>query len=144
MMKMEDKVFIDTNILVYLTDETSEFYKKTYDIFFELLKGNELYFSYQVIREYSVVVTRHGRIKMPLSTSDLLVSISKWKKVLWICDENKGVHNCLMKLINDYGINGKRIHDANIVATMVNYGIKNLFTYNIDDFKNFKEVELIK
>jgi predicted nucleic acid-binding protein len=38
---------------------------------------------------------------------------------------------------------GKRIHDANIAATMIANGVSILFTLNVEDFKTFKEIRLI-
>ena len=144
MAMMVDKVFIDTNVLVYLSDEKSKFYEDAYKKFMVLLSEKELWFSYQVIREFSVILSRSGRILNPLAPSELVKAVIKWKKVLKVCDENKVVNERLMKLIEKYEIKGKRIHDANIVATMLSNGIKKIFTYNVDDFKNFAEIEIIK
>ena len=43
-----------------------------------------------------------------------------------------------------YRIIGKKVHDTTITATMIKYNIKNLLTYNIKDFKEFKEIKLEK
>lgn len=36
-------------------------------------------------------------------------------------------------------INGKQVHDANIVATMQAHGIRHLLTYNASDFRRYAE-----
>jgi hypothetical protein len=41
-----------------------------------------------------------------------------------------------------YKIQGKAIHDANIVATMLAYNIRLLVTYNTSDFRRFCEIVL--
>jgi len=48
-----------------------------------------------------------------------------------------------VELIKAHDIKGKKIHDANIVAAMMVNLIETLFTFNTDDFKRFKNVELI-
>ncbi|MBO1348300.1 MAG: hypothetical protein EBE86_013325 [Hormoscilla sp. GUM202] len=37
-------------------------------------------------------------------------------------------------------IGGAQVHDANIVATMLVYGIGELLTNNVDDFNRFSEL----
>lgn len=39
-------------------------------------------------------------------------------------------------LLQRYGVRGKRVHDANIVAVMMTYGLKGLATYSLPD--NFR------
>jgi len=50
---------------------------------------------------------------------------------------------CCKELIKKYNVRGKRIHDANIVATMLCNEIKIIFTKNLVDFKVFKEIQII-
>ena len=47
----------------------------------------------------------------------------------------------LRDLVRRYQVRGKRIHDANIVATMMTHGVSRLATYNVKDF-DFREVIL--
>ena len=42
-----------------------------------------------------------------------------------------------------YGLHGKRLHDANIVATMSIHGIRTLVTQNPGDFAPFDEIDLV-
>ena len=46
----------------------------------------------------------------------------------------------LLKLMTEINIGGKQVHDANIVATMLVYGIPRLLTHNIGDFARFSEL----
>jgi len=46
----------------------------------------------------------------------------------------------LVKLMGDFQIGGKQVHGANIVATMLAYGIPSLLTHNVKDFQRFGEV----
>lgn len=64
---MRDKVFLDTNVLVYLADEDSSFHLGVVNKRKELVKGSELWISRQILREYAVVMTRSGVVEKPLS-----------------------------------------------------------------------------
>ena len=44
-----------------------------------------------------------------------------------------------MEILGVYPSGGKQIHDANIVATMLVYGIDTLLTLNVEDMKRFAD-----
>ncbi len=54
-----------------------------------------------------------------------------------IADETEAVTDQLIELIREFPTGGKQIHDANIIATMLVYGIDTLLTQNIEDMKRF-------
>ena len=52
-------------------------------------------------------------------------------------EENATVlHECL-RLVRQYGVLGKQVHDCNIVATMRAHGVRYLATRNEADFKRY-------
>jgi len=142
-MPMPDKVFLDTNILVYLANEDSPFHHRVVPRFKKLAGECELWISRQVLREYAVIMTRTGTVEKPLSPKEVAADIEQWEGIFQIADETEEVTRILVELIKEYDIKGKSIHDANIIATMTANMIENLFTFNADDFKKFTNVELI-
>jgi predicted nucleic acid-binding protein len=139
---MRDKIFVDTNILVYLSNEDSSFHVEVNKKFIEISAQYELWISRQVLREYAVVMSSLAIIEKPLTAEEVVQDIEKWGKIFKIADETSEVTEILKKLIKEYDLKGKRIHDANIVATMLANSINKLYTLNIDDFKKFKGIEL--
>ena len=140
---MRDKIFIDTNILVYLANEYSSFHLGATEMFKEIAGKCELWISRQVLREYAVVMTRPGIVEKPLSSQDVVSDIEKWESIFLIADETEETTRTLVQLIKSYDIKGKKVHDANIVATMIGNSIQTLFTLNADDFRRFIEIELV-
>lgn len=57
-----------------------------------------------------------------------------------MADDTAAVTEQLIKLMANFEIGGKQIHDANIVATMLAYGIPCLLTRNTKDFERFADV----
>ena len=57
-----------------------------------------------------------------------------------VADDTAAVTSQLVKLMEDFKIGGKQVHDANIVASMLAYGIPCLLTHNVKDFERFGEV----
>ena len=141
---MKDRIFLDTNILVYLSDEGAEFHKIVKDTFQNVSKKYEIWISRQVLREYAVVVSRKECVEKPLKPGEINDDIAKWEQLFMVIDETKEVTENLKKLIAKYNLKGKRIHDANIVAAMMKISIPLLLTFNVKDFKEFKEIQIME
>ena len=140
---MQDKVFLDTNILIYLVNEDSPFHDNVLNKFKEIASRNELWISRQILREYAVVVTRPGTVEKPLSPEIIASDIENLKDTFHVADETEETTRILIELIKSYKITGKNIHDANIFATMTANSIRNLFTLNTGDFQKFNDLILI-
>lgn len=54
-----------------------------------------------------------------------------------VADETAAVTRTLCELLAETSTGGKQVHDANIVATMLVYGVPALLTHNVADFKRF-------
>jgi predicted nucleic acid-binding protein len=66
-----------------------------------------------------------------------LENIASFQQCIQILEETVQVSNRLLKLVATHKLTGKRIHDANIVATMLENGITRLVTLNPSDFSCF-------
>jgi len=141
---MPDRVFLDTNILVHLANVDSLQNVPLTSLFDDLRKTFELWISRQVLREYAVVMTRPGLIEKPITQRQLISDIEKWETLFHVADETEEVTGNLKRLLSRYTLQGKRIHDANIVATAMAYSIPVLFTLNREDFKGFREIQLMQ
>ena len=57
-----------------------------------------------------------------------------------MADDTVLVTGQLIKLLRNFKVGGKQVHDANIVATMLAYDIPCLLTHNIKDFQRFERM----
>lgn len=137
-MKDEDeKIFIDTNILVYAYDASAkEKHEKAKQILSECFEGiKEFYVSNQVLSEF-IHVTQN-KIEEPLPEGEIkeiineIATIKSWKKI------NYSVQT-LQKIFHE---KGKHTWDKIIAATMKENNIQTIYTENI---KHFKEMTGIK
>lgn len=132
------KVFLDTNILLrmILTQmnhhaEVDALVKRT------IREGAELWISGQVIREFIVQATHPRTLAEPLTIEQVVREIEAMKPLFQIADETAAVRDKLLELLQQYPTQGKQVHDANIVATMLAYEIDTLLTLNVGDLKRF-------
>lgn len=137
---MPNKVFVDTNVLLRATvaqfpDYTTvkPFLEKYID------QGDELWISGQVVREYFNQTTRPQSFMKPMDAAQIEAQYKKLRAVFKIAPETEAVIDQFVKLIQTHPTGGKQVHDANLVATMLVYGIDTLLTINVSDLARFKD-----
>lgn len=142
---MGDKVFVDTNILLRTLFAEMELHAESSELLKQVIQnGAELWISGQILREFMVQTTHPKTLKQPLQIAEVIQSINKIKLLFAVADDTLLVRDKLLELLQNYPTQGKQIHDANVVATMLAYGIETLLTLNIDDFKRFQDkIQLI-
>ena len=141
MIKDVNSVFFDTNVLVYANVMESPLHQlaiKTIQSYYDI--GTELWISRQILREYIAVLTRPQIFTKPVSVSVVADRIRFFQSYFQVAEENPQITEVLLTLIERFGISGKQVHDANIIATMQVYGIQNLITHNVSDFKRFSSI----
>jgi len=139
-MNNKKSLFIDTNILVYANVIETPFHQQAlaainaaYD------SGRTIWINRQVIREYLVTLTR-SQVFDNLPKTTVLEQVEQFIDRFQVADDTIDVTEQLIKLIENFKIGGKQVHDSNIVATMLAYDIPCLLTHNIKDFRRFENV----
>jgi len=144
-MKAGETVFVDTNVLLSATDRSRLHHDEARGLSRVAREaGCHLALSGQIIREYLVVATRPVEVNgLGMSPADALHNISTFLPRAVLCEETEAVSLRLRSLVATHALSGKRIHDANIVATMVAHDIHWLVTENGDDFEGFAEMQAL-
>lgn len=145
MIPAGESIFFDTNILLIATDESRKGHSDAKFLLNTLLKqGVNICFSGQVAREYLVVASRPVRVNgLGLSSDHAVHNITAFKERSLFLEETRFTSELLQHMVLHYDLKGKRIHDANIIATMRTHRIKYLLTENPADFECFGDVELV-
>ena len=139
-MTMGVKAFVDTNILLRALLTEINLHTEADALLKQMLRQDaELWISGQVIREFIVQATHPKTLKVPLRMDEVIDEINRIKPLFSVADETAAVREKLLELLRDHPTAGKQVHDANIVATMLVYGIDTLLTLNIDDLKRFSD-----
>ncbi len=137
----DNPVFIDTNILIYANLALSPFHVQAIQRLQALVEqGIELWISRQTLREYLAGMTRRGDLTGEIPVSSLVVDVQYFAKSFRLAEDNSQVTERLLTLMEEISSGGKQVHDANIVATMLVYGIPQLLTHNTGDFARFSEL----
>jgi predicted nucleic acid-binding protein len=59
---------------------------------------------------------------------------------LTVLPEGPGIFSTWRSLVVHYGISGKQVHDARIVAAMITNGVPRLLTFDTGDFSRYTEI----
>lgn len=140
-----DVLFVDTNVLLTATDESRPDHANAVRLLGDSARhGLHLAASGQILREYLVVATRPiGANGLGLAVQDAVTNVGELLRSIHVYAETADVARRLWELGSRHGLHGKRLHDANIVATMAVHGVRALITQNPRDFAPFDEVDLM-
>lgn len=147
MKKEFDKVCIDANVLIYATfpDFENDKYKKSVAMLDSLTtSGKTLYTTAQVLREFFAISTNSKIFKKPLTCMQASKKIKEFLDTFNLACESESAVNTLLKLLEKHPVLRQKIHDMNIVATMIDNNVSHLMTFNGSDFKNIKEISVIE
>lgn len=139
----DDALFVDTNVLVYANVAEAPLHGVALHAITQAQgNGRDLWISRQVLREYLATMTRPQTFGA-LSRKLVLEQVRSFGGRFKVADESWRVTEHLLQLLTVHGIGGKRVHDANIVATMMACEIPTLLTHNVADFECFgKQIAL--
>ena len=138
MQTTNNPVFIDTNILVYANLALSPFHVQATERLQVLAEqGIDLWISRQTLREYLAAMTRQTDLTGNIPITSLVADVRYFASYFRLVEDNLLVTERLLSLMEEIPSGGKQVHDANIVATMLVYGIPQLLTHNIGDFARF-------
>jgi len=131
-----NNILVDTNILIYGIDESSEFHKRSK----EILTGDKfnLFITSKNVSEYFAVCT-----KLKIDKEIVLGFYNDIKKNTIILYPNDNSIKKFEMLVKKYFPTGNRVYDLEIVSVMLANDVKYLATFNTKDFDNIKEISLI-
>jgi predicted nucleic acid-binding protein len=133
-----EPVFVDTNVLIYANLARSPLHRAAQERLTALdEQGIDLWISRQVLREYLAAMTRRDDLTGDIPIASLVEDVRYFAGRFHVAEDNPHVTERLLTLLEQVSVGGKQVHDANIVATMQTYGIRQLLTHNTDDFTRF-------
>ncbi len=138
-MTTSAKAFVDTNVLLRAMVPQMALHSEFEALILQMWGDEvELWISRQVIREYLVQVTHPNTFIPPLTLAQVVEHVETLQALFRIADDTYEVMAQLLSLLKTHPTRGKQIHDANIVATMLTYGVDTLLTLNLDDMRRFE------
>ena len=145
-LKSLGQVLLDSNILVYADNINSPFHATAKEIRDSCLRGEiQGCLTPQNLYEYFAVVTDSKEVDFPLSPEEAISEVEKYFQVntFKMIFPKPTTTDRVITLIKKYKIKRQEIFDIQLVATMLDYGIKNIVTRNDKHFKMISEITTI-
>ena len=146
-MTTSEVTLLDTNILVYAADETSEFYVPAKEIRDRGVQGDiPVAVSAQILFEFFAVITNPRRVTQPRSPQEAQEEMEKYLQAPQIRKIYPGedITNRVLALLQQHPqITRQDIFDCLLVATMQTNGIRRIYTYNRQHFTPFADIEVL-
>ena len=140
-----DTLFLDTSVLLHATDGLRPFHEEAQRLITgAATSGFHLAASGHVLREYLPVATRPTNSNgLGLEASYAVRNVERFSEFTIFLDEAESVAQHLRELVRELRVSGKRIHGANIAATMLAHHIRFLIAEDGADFTRFGGIETL-
>ncbi len=134
-----DPVFIDTNVLVAAAVDLHPSHGVAAAYLARIAsEGGAACISGQVCREFLVALTRGPVEGRSFTVDEALSVLDKARESFVVLDEDEASLREFLDLVRRHDVKGKKLHDANIVATMRANAVARLATLNASDFQRFE------
>lgn len=136
---------LDTNILLRMSDRTSPVNLLAGRATATLLRQRDrVFITSQNIIEFWVVATRPAQVNgLGWSVAKTRTEIEQILSQFPQLEETSQIFLHWFNLVTSYQLQGKRVHDARLVAVMLAHGVTHLLTFNPDDFRNINEIVVV-
>ena len=137
---------VDTNVFVYFLYEASPQYAAAQPLLNQARQPNaRLCMTPQVMTELYSTITNPRRVSPAYEPEAALQEVEKFLALpgLFLLSIPAGVVVRWIALARQYGISRSDIFDAQLAATMLEHGIRRIYTFNVQDFERFEELEVI-
>jgi predicted nucleic acid-binding protein len=78
-----------------------------------------------------------------LSHEEVLQEVGSVERLLSMLPDIPGIYTAWKEIVRDHKVQGVKVYDARLVATMSVYSVENILTFNVADFKRYEEITAI-
>ena len=136
---------VDTNVLLRSAQTSHPVYDDVArSVSILASRRDELHVVAQNLIEFWAVATRpivnNG---LELSIRQTEVEVSRLKSLFALVPDTPEIFSEWERIVLQYQVSGKQVHDARLVAAMKVHGLSSLLTFDVGDFKRFTEITVV-
>lgn len=136
------RVLVDTNILLRSAQPNHPLSSQATGAVSKLLRQEDaVFFCSQNIAEFWNVATRPAGLNgLGLSHEDVLREVSSIEEALALLPDVPAIYAVWKRIVDSRQVQGVKVYDARLVAVMSLYGVDNILTFNVSDFKRYSDI----
>ncbi len=69
--------------------------------------------------------------------------LNRLRSLFHLLEGAAGIADSWQRLVTQYQVSGKQVHDAHLVAAMQVYGVRTILTFNGDDFRRYPGITVV-
>lgn len=138
-------ILLDSNILVHAAGSESPRHAKAKDLRDRAAAGEiEACIAAQVLAEFYAVVTDPHRFQPPLAPAQIQRDLRSYlTSRLWLILPRDTTVSRMLELLSSRSVRGGKIFDLFLAATMLDNGVRTIYTENVRDFEGLEGIEAI-
>ena|SRR6266853_3867368 len=139
------RVLVDTNILLRSAQPNHPLCSQAAHAVSKLIRQMDaVFFCSQNIAEFWNVATRPaGLNRLGLSQEEAIQEVSNIEKLLTLLPDIPAIYIAWKEIVRDHKVQGIKVYDARLVATMSVYAVKSVLTFNAADFKRYGNITAV-
>jgi predicted nucleic acid-binding protein len=136
---------LDTNVLTRSAQPRHPMCQVAVDaVAFLHAQGDPLCLVPQVLYEFWVVATRPvAENGLGLGVSGARVELDRLKELFDVLPDTPRIFPEWERLVAQHQVSGKNAHDARLVAAMHTHGVRQLLTFNVEDFRRYGGIDVL-
>jgi predicted nucleic acid-binding protein len=142
---MSDRLIVgDSNLLVHLTNlESADDVAATRSVRRLEAEGAVLVYTSQNLAEFWNVCTRLAPGGLALSIDETARRASLIEAHFLFMPETEVTDKIFRELLIRYSVKGVQVHDARLTAVMLASGVREILTFDRDDFRRYSELVVL-
>lgn len=136
------RVLVDTNILLRSAQPNHPLCAQATRSVSKLIRQKDaVFFCSQTIAEFWNVATRStDQNGLGLSHAEVLQEVGSIEKLLTVLPDIPAIYTAWKGIVGNHRVQGVKVYDARLVATMNVYAVEAVLTFNTDDFKRYNRI----
>jgi predicted nucleic acid-binding protein len=136
------RVLGDTNILLRSAQPNHPLCSQATHAVSKLIRQKDaVFFCSQNIAEFWNVATRPAGLNgLGLSQEEAIQEVSNIEKLLTLLPDIPAIYTAWKEIVRDHKVQGVKVYDARLVATMSVYGVESVLTFDAADFKRYSNI----
>jgi len=136
------RVLVDTNILLRSVQPNHPLCSQATHAVSRLIRQKDaVFFCSQNIAEFWNVATRPtDRNGLGLLHEEVLKEVGSIEKLLTLLPDTPAIYAAWKEVVTDHKVQGVKVYDARLVATMNVYAVESILTFNTADFKRYGNI----
>jgi len=137
---------IDANVPLRALHRPDPFHQSAWSAVLNLRqRGEDLCYTLQTLTEFWAVCTRpataRGGFGLTVIETDRRLRVLE--RHLTFLPDTRDVRAHWRQLVVAHGVEGVRSHDARLVASMLAHSVTHLLTFNVDDFRRYRQITAV-